>query len=375
MNTHNEMAAKFHDKLQSILARKARHQCMFPGCELQAIHAHAMSKENVLRDIAEDGSLISPEPLRDDDEIYREIKFTKVGITKATTFKGFCLKHDGQFSSLDKYGLRTNGDVFLQLYRSFAGIVFEDQANRASAQHAGDNENFNYEHELSKTISATRALALAYDLIEGYTSVDEALPVDEHLTLTPFSAEAGMDARVVIRRIAFPCPVALRTRFQLSASTHDFDTFVFVVPSKQNPMVIIVCDPRDVNRWHRKAWTPIDTLNLIESSMMFDGQWWLAPSVVNKWSPEKFKLIESDYWHFLDRNYLDNYDVSLLDDVREKICSGLPSAQRDAELSKITNLPTREPAEFRRLRFTLKAERDKQLVSQKFPLDEIGKEK
>ena len=140
-------------------------------------------------------------------------------------------------------------------------------------------------------------------------------------------------------------------------------------------MVIIVCDPRDVNRWHRKVWTPIDTLNLIEASMMFDGQWWLAPSVVNKWSPEKFKLIESDYWHFLDRNYLDNYDVSLLDDVREKICSGLPSAQRDAELSKITNLPTREPAEFRRLRFTLKAERDKQLVSQKFPLDEIGNEK
>lgn len=370
MNSHHKMATTFHNKLQSILARKARHQCMFPGCELQAIQAHAMSKENVLREIAEDGCLISPEPLRDDNEFYREIKFTKVGITKATTFKGFCLKHDGQFSSLDMHGIRTKGDVFLQLYRSFAGIVFEDEANRESARHAGDNENFNYDHELSKTISATRALALCYDLIEGYSEVNDALPADDRLELTPFSRSAGMNAKVLIRRIGFPCPVALRTRIQLKAATHDFDTFVFVVPSKQSPMVIIVCDPLDVNRWFRKVWTPISTLNFIESSMMFDGQWWLAPSVVEKWSTEKLKLIETDYWNFHDRHYLDEYDVSLLDDVRMKLCSDLPSAQRDAELSKINNLPVRDPEELRRLKFSIKVEHDKKSVREKFPSEQ-----
>ncbi|MGN2404894.1 hypothetical protein ACTACD_03645 [Pseudomonas syringae] len=370
MNSNKEMAAKFHNKRQKILARKARHQCMFPGCALQAIQAHEMSKENVLRDLAEDGFLIHPEPLRDDDEFYREIKFSKVGITKATTFKGFCLAHDAQFSSLDKHGIRTYGDVFLQMYRSFAGIVFEDEANRVSARHAGDNENFNLEHELSKTISATRALALAYDLIEGYTNVDEALSLENRLELTPFSAAAGMDAKVLIRRITFPCPVALRTRIQLTASTHDFDTFFFVVPSKQSPMVIIVCDPQDVNRWFSKVWTPIKTLNFIESSMMFDGQWWLAPSVVKKWSSEKLKLIESDYWNFQERNFLDEYDVSLLDDVRVEICAGLPDAQREAELSKINNLPIREPEEFRRLRFSIKVEHDKQSVRKKFPMND-----
>ena len=375
MSPHNDITTKFHNKLQSLLARHARHQCMFPDCKSPAINAHAMSRENMLRGIAENGFLISPKPLRNDNKFYREIPFATVGIDQATTFKGFCSEHDQQFSSLDMHGVRTYGDVFLQLYRSFAGIVFEDQANRASAQHAGDNENFNYDHELSKTISATRALSLAYDLIEGYTNTNEALPVNERLILEPFSATAGMDVRIVIKRITFPCPVALRTRFQLSAATHNFDTFVFVVPSKQNPMVIIVCDPNDVEQWKGKTRTSIDTLNFIESCMMFDGEWWLAPSVVNKWSPKKLELIKSDYWNFFERNYLDNYDVSLLDDVRKEICSEMPSALRDAELSKITNLPTREPDEFRRLRFALKAERDKQSINRRSPLDETEDEK
>jgi len=367
MDKHLDMTTQFHNKLQKLLASKTRHTCMYPNCSEPAIHAHAISKEHALRAVAEDGLLIHAQPFRSDRELYKEIKFEEVGIEKATTFKGFCKNHDSKFSALDKSGINTFGDVFLQLYRSFASIVFEDKAYLTSARHAGDNENFNEHFELSKPISAARALALSYDLIDGYENADEELPSGNRLKLTPFSTVAGMSAHVLVRRINFPCPVALQKKFVLWEDGEFFDTFVFVIPSESSPTMIIVCDPRYTDRLFGKVRTDIDTLNFIETCMICDGNWWLAPSIVRGWSKEKFELIESDYWNFHEIKFLELYDVSLFDEIRIKLCESLPSAERDKEISKIESLPVRQAPELRKLAFSVKVERDKIRVKEKFP--------
>ena len=147
-----DMASKFHNMLQELRAKKAKHICMYPNCTSQAINSHAISKENALRVISAGGELISPEFIRDDNGLYKEVRFSKSGIKQSTTFKGFCLTHDAKFNALDTRGLITIGDFFLQLYRSFASFVFEDHIYRESARHAGDHENFNPEHEEAKHI-------------------------------------------------------------------------------------------------------------------------------------------------------------------------------------------------------------------------------
>jgi hypothetical protein len=367
MSKQFDMATQFHNKLHKLLANKTRHNCMSPDCTEPAIHAHAISKEHALRVVAENGLFINAHPIRADRELYKEIKFEEVGIEKATTFKGFCKKHDLEFSALDKSGINTFGDVFLQLYRSFASFVFEDAAYTISARHAGDKENFNEPFELSKPISAARALALSYDLKDGYDNANEKLPPDDRIKLTPYSTVAGMNAHVIVRRINFSCPVALQKKFVLHEDGVFFDTFVFVIPSKNSSTMIIVCDPRYTARLFGKVDTDIDTLNFIEYCMVCDSHWWLAPSIVQKWSKEKLELIESDYWNFHELKFLDSYDVSLFDETRIKLCETLPSAERDKEISKIENLPVRQPPELRKLAFSMKVERDKTRVREKFP--------
>lgn len=367
MSKHLEITTQFHNKLQMLLASKTHHACMYPNCAEPAIHAHAISKEHALRTVAEEGVLIHAQPFRSDRELYKEIKLKEVGIEKATTFKGFCHTHDSKFSVLDKAGINTFGDVFLQLYRSFASFVFEDNAYLTSARHAGDNENFNEQFESSKPISAARALALCYDLIDGYGNADEELPAGNSLELTPFSTVAGMNAQVLVRRIRFPCPVALQKKFVLLEDGEIFDTFVFVIPSEISPVMIIVCDPRYTDRLFGKVRTDIDTLNFIESCMICDGSWWLAPSIVRGWSKEKLELIESDYWNFHEIQFLEPYDVSIFDEIRIKICQTLPSTECDREISKIESLPVRNVPELRRLAFLVKVVRDKARVKEKLP--------
>lgn len=367
MDSHNKMTRDFRNKLQALLARKANHKCMYPGCTEPAINAHAISKEYALRGIAKDGILIHPEPLRSDEDIYCRIKFCEVGIQKASTFKGFCKTHDATFGALDKTGINTLGEVFLQLYRSFANIVFVDNAYLASARYAGDHENFNQDFELSKPISASRGLSLSYDLLDGYNNSTQQLPPYDKLKLTPFSSVAGMNADVLIRRIHFPCPVALHKRFVIREEGIYHDTFVFVVPSATTAMMIIVCDPKYTKKFFAKVHTDIDTLNFIESCMICDGDWWMDPAVMKKWSAAKLDILEGDYWNFHEISFLNQYDISIFDDIRTQLCVSLSAEERDREFRKIYTLPKREDIFLRQVAFSMKVHHDKRDINKKFP--------
>jgi hypothetical protein len=84
-------------------AGKRRRVCLFPDCKLEAIASHSQQKERELRAIAEDGHVYA---LRVDlasmfgnttpDVLSRQ------GISRATTFPGFCPDHDRRlFHSID----------------------------------------------------------------------------------------------------------------------------------------------------------------------------------------------------------------------------------------------------------------------------------
>ncbi|MBB5511142.1 hypothetical protein [Paraburkholderia atlantica] len=270
------------------------------------------------------------------------MKFRKIGIQEATTFKGFCSEHDGFFESLDNHGVINFRDLILQIYRCLGSDLFFHLTRRESEIHAlGKSFYFNEVYEKSKSFGTTRAIELFYDLMNDFPESLTPLPDEEKLSLEFFSNSIEGKATVLIRRIRFGCQVALQKKFQLHKSGIYFDTFVFMIPSNVGATLIILCPKHEEAEMHNQLVTDLSTLEFIEATMMQDGQWWLSPAVVESWSPEKRALIESDYWAFHERKFLETYDVSIFDEVRRRLCENLPEEMRKKQFAKIDDLPTR----------------------------------
>lgn len=98
--------------------------CCFPGCNEIAINSHILEKNGILKNIAENNHLFCLETkYNHDDEI---VKFKKIGINKALTFKGFCNKHDNSIFKEIENGAEINYyDYKTQLLLSYRGISNE----------------------------------------------------------------------------------------------------------------------------------------------------------------------------------------------------------------------------------------------------------
>jgi hypothetical protein len=215
---------------------------MYPGCSESAINAHAVSKAHAMRSISEDGKVYAPEWVRNDSHEYKEVKFKKIGIQDATTFKGFCLGHDSLFESLDNYGIVNFRDLILQIYRCLGSDFFSNLTRRESEIHAlGKSLYFNDIFEEGKSFGTTTAMDLFYDLINDFPGSLAPLPKKKKLNLEFFSNLIEGKATVLVRPMSFGCQVALQKKFQLHKNGTYFDTFVFVIPSSIGSTLIILC--------------------------------------------------------------------------------------------------------------------------------------
>jgi len=74
--------------------------CLFPGCKEKAIRSHSQQKERQLRSIAVDGHLYTLTPSFTQKFKMKTacdpLEISRVGITKASTYLGFCSKHDSE---------------------------------------------------------------------------------------------------------------------------------------------------------------------------------------------------------------------------------------------------------------------------------------
>ena len=73
-------------------------KCFKKGCPEKAINSHSQSLSNALRKIAQDGHLIRFRPRYFiNGDIDTHLWFQKIGIKRASAFKGFCAKHDQKY--------------------------------------------------------------------------------------------------------------------------------------------------------------------------------------------------------------------------------------------------------------------------------------
>jgi hypothetical protein len=87
-------------------ARKEEHLCLVPGCQRKAIQSHAIPRSLIIKAIAENGLVYSQNPsftsmIRMESMDHPQ-EVVEVGVNKASTFSGFCNKHDSiLFASIE----------------------------------------------------------------------------------------------------------------------------------------------------------------------------------------------------------------------------------------------------------------------------------
>lgn len=119
-NTSARKSMTFNEGQSLVKKHGLKHRCLVPetlqkNCGKKC-NAHSISKQAILRQISEDNQLI-----RFEFKLQKvQAEASKIGINKASTFAGFCDKHDNEiFKDIDKknpFGTKRN--YFLMAYRA-----------------------------------------------------------------------------------------------------------------------------------------------------------------------------------------------------------------------------------------------------------------
>lgn len=335
---------RFHEKLQSQLAPKRKSTCMYPGCSQLAVNSHAISKQSSLGIIADNGKLLTLKSKRKDTEDFKQIKFTSEGIGEATTFKGFCEEHEKIFYSIDKNGITTIRDLLLQCYRIVCRDTFLRRALTLSEfESSGYNLLFNPETESKKIVNSENLATSIHILLEQSKGTDRKIAIDSNATVKigpPLRYQTNYE--IFYKKIDIPYPVALEKRLTHKIGNEYSDAYVIVVPEADCTNIIVICHPSYMENFDQYLYSPIDILNLIESTMMYDGTFWIKPQIVNDWAEAKRDHVSMDYRFFYERPLFKLYDTSLFDEIRGSIISTMTPKEIDREMLKMTNLPTRK---------------------------------
>lgn len=88
-----------------------RTYCLCPGCKETPINSHSQQMRGALSLIARDGKVVAPERKFFGPVSKRNHRIVPVSIRKASTFKGFCARHDTEvFRAIERHPLVPNDE-------------------------------------------------------------------------------------------------------------------------------------------------------------------------------------------------------------------------------------------------------------------------
>jgi len=117
---HKQLSS-FYDKKYCSIPKSMKHEC-----SKRIVKAHSVSKKSSLKDISKNGHVLTTFKTISKDKITSKIVPKQIGINIASTFTGFCSKHDKElFSPIeDKPFEITPYNCFLVAYRALARELF-----------------------------------------------------------------------------------------------------------------------------------------------------------------------------------------------------------------------------------------------------------
>lgn len=336
-----------HEKhLQKFKSRKANNSihCMIEGCDHPAIQSHSISKQCYLENIATEGHLVRFEPR--DNKLERKLVLRTIGINDATVFKGYCSQHDNTiYEEIDNGPINSIKGLFLQCLRVIDYSLYWEQFGYRYMQAVIQK----LRNELGKDISSlfysgkydnTFEICKIRNIIKHEIQNNRFQGFGWHLHIHTYD-----NYEVHFERSDLKFPVAMYNYFTLNTGHL---VYVIVLPAKDYTDLIMLCN-KELNlgvRWQYIVRDPISLLNFVEGCMIMGENWVASPSIFDHMSEEKKQVIATDLTYYKCQMLCDenDYDVSILDDLRKTIVNDLPDndSRKAIEKLKLCKIPVRD---------------------------------
>ncbi len=360
--------------------KKNNVQCMYFSCDKSAINSHAISKEQSIRSISENGKVSYFKSRRDKNQLNgKELVFDTVGINEASTFKGFCPEHDKIFNRLDnqstKYLVK---EVLLQAYRSICFSLFNAEFTEVESKYSDDflKDEFSieklksyleldkevcnkisddtimklfkniYEEHLIKYNVESRLLRIYKKDVESYMNFHEDINASIENQNEYIFCKENCDVCILHKKINLKIPIALLNHHLLKIREQPNLFLITIVPYDDGTEIFWIFDKKYLSifktKWLTMIKKDINILNMIESSMMHCENWYIKTSVIRNIPTERLRIIEEDMYFNNERSPFDEYDLSIFDDLRKELIKEESDVIKDKEEKKITLSVSRE---------------------------------
>lgn len=327
-------------------------KCMYCECNNDSIDSHTISKEGSLSTISIDREVGYFDSRREGLE--RSIQYKKVNINNATTFKGFCSKHDNElFKYIDNNSkIKTGKEILLQAYRSICRSFFDEgyykflvpeetlnaeqirkylrlSEEKIDIDNLSDSQIMSmykscFDKEKEKLREPLEMLlkykeSIENDIKNNFTNINTTSD-------SSFSIIKTSDQKVTILYNWFDwkIPVGIFNHFRLKAekSVDCILNFTYI-PYENSSEIFWIFLSKDFS-FFEKYWKcflskKINILNTIESCMMMLENWYINPEVISKLPEKRKKVLSEDMYFVNERSIFKEYDMSIFDDIRTEL--------------------------------------------------------
>jgi len=166
--------------------------CLYPGlsCKGKAIKAHSIQNSKVFDMLSSNGHLIGLN-VRTNKSHLPDVRFNRIGRNKASTFEGFCDRHDKElFEGIDDFELDINNkkQLFFLAYRSVAKELHASMTKAIKVQSGYlkmKEKGLIEKKRISKEVLfATQCIIEAIEIYQYKSQLDNALLSKNYQILT-----------------------------------------------------------------------------------------------------------------------------------------------------------------------------------------------
>lgn len=333
-----------YENAKQIFAWNKSNVCIFKGCkEKSIIGSHSIQKSSSLKLIAENNHVIAIKF----DRVREKLAATKVGTNIASTFPGFCKKHEDLFSHFEtRKELVKSHDFYLQVYRT----VCREIVNKNRNINILEERKRQYLTFRNKKLGEHLANVLGSEFISEHKINADAFKfeycdhrirqIDEKIKtlkkdikgflykfhagiLSDIQVEKSNKIYVNVLEIDIEVPVCLagRGNFALSHNSRikNIDVILNVLPFPNKTFIVASVLSKyknELDLYINRFSNPLEAVNMIESWMVHGSEhWFIKPSVWDKIQTKFKKEIVEDIWD-LSKNIGDKYKYSILNDIK-----------------------------------------------------------
>jgi len=340
-------------------------KCSYPGCNNTSIRkSHTIPKTSSLLNIAKDGHLLKPE--YDGSNNQPSIQMLKIGVNNASVFPGYCTEHENIFQFYEIDGeIDNEKKALLQTYRSicrervFREIEIEINIKMEKAfQNGLEIEALT---TLKKSLSEYSQfenidrlnieggdpfLSLLKGMEEYLHEVNKPLLylekiIHEHI----YCGSKKNDLLASGINIDILFPIALSGFASMGYEENQIRktavVFLNIIPLKDSTYIICVAGQEHesiINPYINFFFSsPLNILNMIESFMINGSDhWFINPNYWEVMHKNKQKKILHDILN-TQNSFLEEYPISIFDDIRENILEVFIENTRNRKLTDIEN--------------------------------------